>query len=427
MRIALELGPRWGLGFEAFGKYGRTWLTVFGKRFTGRQFHLTPLLVALDLFILAFALHAWFGPANTACMAGQPDLAPGKPAPPPYYSLAVPDTPALGFGEYEVGERESLAQIAYADKVSVACLEALNPGVAVEPGARLVIPKPGCEVVVYRAHGGESLSDLADFWSRERVAHYLGVGGSQDMAAKVLMRARDMTAVLVTQDPCRTVTVERLAADNAIPPTQPLAPGQVVYIQVAAPASEVEVKYRDGSRNYIGCNLGLPVAGRFSQSYGGVSGKHGAIDISAPLGTQITCPRDGVVLFLGVDDREKATLGNHVHLVHRWSPEALAYMLATFGTDDYAALPDGARREFIAHVEAMRERGVRISSLETVYGHVTEGAFGVGKGSIVRAGQKLATVGDNGHSTGPHVHWAVLVDEVPLPPLWFVAGVEGQG
>ncbi|MBI4835937.1 MAG: M23 family metallopeptidase [Candidatus Abawacabacteria bacterium] len=53
--------------------------------------------------------------------------------------------------------------------------------------------------------------------------------------------------------------------------------------------------------------------------------------------------------------------------------------------------------------------------LVTRYGHCS--VLFVKTGDKVIPGQKIAIVGSTGHSTGPHLHWEVIVDGKPVNPL----------
>ena len=53
--------------------------------------------------------------------------------------------------------------------------------------------------------------------------------------------------------------------------------------------------------------------------------------------------------------------------------------------------------------------------LITVYGHVA--TFTVGVGDAVNAGDQIATMGNEGESTGPHLHFEVHQDDTPIDPL----------
>jgi Peptidase family M23 len=60
------------------------------------------------------------------------------------------------------------------------------------------------------------------------------------------------------------------------------------------------------------------------------------------------------------------------------------------------------------------------SGLVTRYAHASK--VMVKQGDLVRRGQLVAQVGNTGRSTGPHLHFEVLVDRVPQNPARFLAG-----
>lgn len=119
---------------------------------------------------------------------------------------------------------------------------------------------------------------------------------------------------------------------------------------------------------------GIPVVGRVSSAFGQrvhpirrVVAFHAGIDIAAPLGRPVYAMHDGVVLYAG----PARGFGNQVVLSH----------------------PGG---------------------VTTVYGHVRQLLVRSGP---VKVGQPIALVGNEGESTGPHVHVEVRVGDRPTDPI----------
>ncbi len=63
--------------------------------------------------------------------------------------------------------------------------------------------------------------------------------------------------------------------------------------------------------------------------------------------------------------------------------------------------------------------------LVTRYAHTSKVL--VKTGDLVKRGQLIAQVGTSGRSTGPHLHFEVLVEGVPQDPSKFLAGGEAEG
>lgn len=53
----------------------------------------------------------------------------------------------------------------------------------------------------------------------------------------------------------------------------------------------------------------------------------------------------------------------------------------------------------------------------TIYGHMYADGLLVQEGDIVKAGEKIALIGSDGYSTGPHLHFQVEVDGEPVDPM----------
>ena len=114
---------------------------------------------------------------------------------------------------------------------------------------------------------------------------------------------------------------------------------------------------RSGSSGGVSTGrLNWPVSGSISQSYGG---RHTGLDIAGSSGTRIVAADGGVVTFTGWQ-------GNYGNLV------------------------------IISHGNGLVTRYAHCSSIS------------VSSGQRVSQGQKIATRGSTGHSTGPHLHFEVM-------------------
>lgn len=98
---------------------------------------------------------------------------------------------------------------------------------------------------------------------------------------------------------------------------------------------------------------------------------HSGLDIANIVGTEIFAPGDGIVIFAG----EKSEYGNCVVVDH--------------GRD-----------------------------ITTLYGHLDR--FIVKTGDKVTRGQHMANLGNTGRSTGPHLHYEVRLNGVPVNPRRYV-------
>jgi murein DD-endopeptidase MepM/ murein hydrolase activator NlpD len=115
--------------------------------------------------------------------------------------------------------------------------------------------------------------------------------------------------------------------------------------------------------------------GQRQDPFNGRAAMHNGLDLTGPLGSPIYATAPGVVSFAGWRDR----YGKMVEIDHGL--------------------------------------GVR-----TRYGHLRQ--LSVGPGQMVDAGEPVGEMGSTGRSTGPHLHYEVLLNEEPQDPMKFIeAGV----
>lgn len=164
--------------------------------------------------------------------------------------------------------------------------------------------------------------------------------------------------------------------------------GNVLFAQLTLDGRKIPL-YRyesaDGAVDFYGPDgqstkktlMKTPVDGaRMSSGFGmrrhpvlGYSKMHKGVDFAAPTGTPIYAAGDGKITKSG----RFSSYGNYVRIKHR-------------------------------------------GDLDTAYAHMSKIASGIKPGQRVKQGQIIGYVGTTGRSTGPHLHYEVLVASKPVNP-----------
>lgn len=108
-----------------------------------------------------------------------------------------------------------------------------------------------------------------------------------------------------------------------------------------------------------------------NRSWGGDGRLHEGIDIAGPRGTPVIAPSDGIVTYTGY----RRGYGNTLMIDHGYG-------------------------------------------LSTLYGHCS--ALYVNEGQQVKRGALIAAIGNTGRSTGPHLHYEIRVDGIPVNPMLYL-------
>jgi len=148
-----------------------------------------------------------------------------------------------------------------------------------------------------------------------------------------------------------------------------ITPGQKLFI----PGARIsEYDYRKA----MGTLFIYPVYGRLTSGYGyrndpftGVRRMHYGIDLANHVGTSVTASMEGTVAAIG---NQPNGYGRYVVLKHRLG-------------------------------------------FQTLYGHLS--TVSVRLNQYVRQGQKLGELGNSGRSTGPHLHFSLYKNNIPINPL----------
>jgi len=139
------------------------------------------------------------------------------------------------------------------------------------------------------------------------------------------------------------------------------------------------IKELNAQKNILKCTPAIrPAEGVFTSVFGerespftGMSEFHSGLDIAAPVGTPVIAPADGKVIFADT----KGGFGKIMEISHG------------FG-------------------------------LVTRYAHLED--FVKNVGDTVKRGEKIAIMGNTGRSTGPHLHYEVHLNSVPLDPSGYI-------
>jgi murein DD-endopeptidase MepM/ murein hydrolase activator NlpD len=115
--------------------------------------------------------------------------------------------------------------------------------------------------------------------------------------------------------------------------------------------------------------------GARSSPFTGEPAIHKGLDVAAPIGTPIYAPADGVVVFAG----QRSGFGNFVMIAHGYG-------------------------------------------VVTGYGHNAQNL--VSPGQVIHRGDQIATVGQSGRSTGPHLHYEVTVNGQVIDPKKFILNID---
>jgi murein DD-endopeptidase MepM/ murein hydrolase activator NlpD len=103
---------------------------------------------------------------------------------------------------------------------------------------------------------------------------------------------------------------------------------------------------------------------------GGGSRMHHGIDLAAPFGTPVRAAGDGAIISIG----PRGAYGHYVRIRH----------------DD---------------------------SYETAYAHLSRYADRLARGARVRHGEVISYAGSSGRSTGPHLHYEILLGGAQVDPF----------
>jgi murein DD-endopeptidase MepM/ murein hydrolase activator NlpD len=223
---------------------------------------------------------------------------------------------------------------------------------------------------------------------QEKVAH---ISATLDRVERFDAKLR--TAVTQLQDPERNLAIGPVGSSEseaAIPGPAPAGeanltalPGKLSSLETEASRQEQSLRelqeYFDDQRSLLASTPSIwPTRGWVTSDFGtridpytAERKMHHGMDIATPHGQVIYTPSDGSVVFIGTE----GGYGKVLVIDHGYG-------------------------------------------VKTRFGHLSE--IHVRLGDRVRRGEKVASVGNTGRSTGPHLHYEVRVNGIPENPRKFI-------
>jgi murein DD-endopeptidase MepM/ murein hydrolase activator NlpD len=172
------------------------------------------------------------------------------------------------------------------------------------------------------------------------------------------------------------VPAEDILELNGLDDAAQVQAGRLLFVLTAAPAATQppappapEEKGARPTLRWPLTTIRIVVGSPFGARWGK---PHEGIDLPAPIGTPVFAAADGRVVYAGSGIRG---YGNLVVLKHP-------------------------------------------GDLLTVYAH--NSVLLVSQGQAVRAGDRIALVGQSGHATGPHLHFEVRTGQIPRDPMSYL-------
>lgn len=301
-------------------------------------------------------------PPTSPGPAAAHDPTPPTPAPSPATASPGPTRPAFGVGKYTMARGDTMFSIARKLELSLSVLTTVNniadPN-AVKAGQVLLIPaQPGS---VHVAARNESLQAIAEQYDIKvdalREANRLEKDARLDAGQLVLIPGVVRASASIRPLPASAAAV-------VLPPSESNAPASPKSIQ-PAPASAANTVNLKPAPGAVGDTMIWPVTGPLSTTF---SPSHRGLDVVANQGTPI-----------------KAALAGRVVGAAEGSGPYGWYVLLEHG-----------------------------GNFTTVYSHLSK--IRVKVGDTVDKGQVVGEVGSTGLSTGPHLHFELRQNNVPIDP-----------